>query len=34
MEKRVLMNWLLLGAVGAPTVGLAGPYLAFFVPPK
>ncbi|GAB4818552.1 hypothetical protein N2152v2_005598 [Parachlorella kessleri] len=34
MNKRVLMNWLLAGAIGAPTVGLAVPYALFFVPPK
>jgi len=33
-EKRQLMNLLLLGAVGAPAVGLAGPYALFFVPPS
>lgn len=27
-------NLLLLGAVGAPAVGLAGPYAVFFVPPR
>ena len=27
-------NLLLLGAVGAPAVGLAGPYALFFVPPR
>ncbi|EFN56831.1 hypothetical protein CHLNCDRAFT_57522 [Chlorella variabilis] len=34
MEKRVLMNWLLVGAIGAPAVGLAGPFAVFFVPPS
>nr|QFB70700.1 chloroplast cytochrome b6-f complex iron-sulfur subunit [Chlorella ohadii] len=34
MGKRQLMNLLLLGAVGAPAVGLAGPYALFFVPPS
>ena len=29
-----LQNLLLLGAIGAPTVGLAGPYAVFFVPPR
>lgn len=33
MNKRNLMNLLLLGAIGLPTVGLLGPYLYFFVPP-
>ncbi|KAL4441468.1 hypothetical protein ABPG77_001972 [Micractinium sp. CCAP 211/92] len=34
MNKRNIMNLLLLGAVGAPAVGLAGPYALFFVPPS
>jgi hypothetical protein len=29
-----LQNLLLLGAIGAPAVGLAGPYALFFVPPS
>jgi cytochrome b6-f complex iron-sulfur subunit len=33
MNKRNLMNLLLLGAIGLPTVGLLGPYAYFFVPP-
>jgi len=33
MEKRKLMNLLLLGALSLPTAGLAGPYLYFLVPP-
>jgi len=33
-DKRNIMNLLLLGAVGAPAVGLAGPYALFFVPPS
>jgi len=33
MEKRKLMNLLLLGAISLPTIGLAGPYLYFLVPP-
>ncbi|PSC75469.1 Rieske iron-sulfur subunit of the cytochrome b6f chloroplast precursor [Micractinium conductrix] len=33
-EKRTIMNLLLLGAVGAPAVGLAGPFALFFVPPS
>ncbi|GBG91442.1 hypothetical protein CBR_g52397 [Chara braunii] len=32
MGKRVLMNWLLAGAVSLPVAGMAGPYLYFFVP--
>lgn len=32
MNKRVLMNWLLVGAAGVPTVLMAGPYFSFFVP--
>lgn len=34
MEKRKLMNLLLLGAIALPTAGLAGPYLYFLVPPS
>lgn len=34
MNKRVTMNWLLAGAIGAPVAGLAGPYALFFVPPS
>lgn len=34
MNKRVTMNWLLAGAIAAPTAGLAGPFALFFVPPK
>ena len=32
MPRRQAMNSLLLGAVGVSTLGLAVPYLAFFVP--
>jgi len=32
MDKRNIMNLLLLGAVGLPTIGLAGPYAVFFAP--
>ena len=32
MEKRKLMNLLLLGAISLPTVGMVVPYGAFFVP--
>lgn len=28
------MNGLLLGATALPVAGLAGPFLAFFVPPR
>mmetsp|Transcript_7024 Transcript_7024/g.19317 ORF Transcript_7024/g.19317 Transcript_7024/m.19317 type:complete len:209 (-) Transcript_7024:54-680(-) len=31
-EKRGLMNLLLLGAIGAPAAGMAGPFALFFVP--
>ena len=34
MPRRQTMNALLLGAVGVSTLGLAVPYLAFFVPPS
>jgi hypothetical protein len=34
MEKRNLMNLLLLGAIGLPTAGLAGPFVLFFAPPR
>ncbi|KAJ0953679.1 putative plastoquinol--plastocyanin reductase [Helianthus annuus] len=33
MEKRKLMNLLLLGAIGLPTTGMLLPYTYFFVPP-
>eukprot|EP00850_Spirogloea_muscicola_P010449 SM000061S19276 [mRNA] locus=s61:507832:509109:+ [translate_table: standard] len=33
MGKRNTLNLLLLGAVGLPTIALAGPYAYFFVPP-
>ncbi|KAK9794315.1 hypothetical protein WJX73_005934 [Symbiochloris irregularis] len=33
-EKRVIMNWLLVGAAALPVTGLAVPYIAFFVPPS
>lgn len=33
LGKRKLMNLLLLGAISLPTVGLAGPFLYFLVPP-
>ena len=32
MPRRQAMNSLLVGAVGVSTLGLAVPYLAFFVP--
>ena len=32
MEKRKLLNLLLLGALSLPTVGMVVPYGAFFVP--
>jgi cytochrome b6-f complex iron-sulfur subunit len=32
MEKRKLMNLLLLGAISLPTVGMVVPYGSFFVP--
>ncbi|XP_034601378.1 cytochrome b6-f complex iron-sulfur subunit, chloroplastic isoform X1 [Setaria viridis] len=32
MEKRKLMNLLLLGAISLPTVGMVVPYGAFFIP--
>lgn len=34
IEKRNLMNLLLLGALGLPTLGALGPYVYFFVPPR
>lgn len=33
MDRRVAMNLILAGAVGVNVLGLAIPYLAFFVPP-
>ncbi|KAL4580247.1 hypothetical protein LXL04_016433 [Taraxacum kok-saghyz] len=33
MEKRKLMNLLLLGAIGLPSTGMLLPYTYFFVPP-
>jgi cytochrome b6-f complex iron-sulfur subunit len=33
MPRRQTMNAILVGAVGVSTLGLAIPYLAFFVPP-
>lgn len=33
-NKRNIMNLLLLGAVGAPAVALAGPFAYFFVPKR
>ena len=33
MEKRNLMNLLLLGAISLPSVGMIGPFLYFLVPP-
>lgn len=33
-NKRNIVNLMLVGATGLPTVGLAIPYLSFFVPPK
>jgi cytochrome b6-f complex iron-sulfur subunit len=32
MEKRKLMNLLLLGAISLPTVGMVVPYGSFFIP--
>jgi cytochrome b6-f complex iron-sulfur subunit len=32
MNKRNIMNLILLGGAGLPIAGLAGPYLLFFVP--
>ncbi|KAE9588528.1 hypothetical protein Lal_00003080 [Lupinus albus] len=32
MEKRKLMNLLLLGAISLPTAGMLVPYATFFVP--
>merc|ERR1712046_551583 len=32
MPRRTTMNAILLGAIGVSTLGLAVPYLAFFVP--
>jgi cytochrome b6-f complex iron-sulfur subunit len=32
MEKRKLLNLLLLGAISLPTVGMVVPYGSFFVP--
>eukprot|EP00166_Cyanidium_caldarium_P000589 ctg_1229.g463 len=34
MGKRVLMNWMLVGATAVPASIMAGMYLAFFMPPK
>lgn len=34
MERRKLMNTILLGSVGLNVAGLAVPYVAFFVPKK
>lgn len=33
MEKRQLMNLLLLGALSLPTAGMLIPYASFFAPP-
>lgn len=33
MEKRKLMNLLLLGAISLPTAGMLVPYATFFAPP-
>ncbi|KAJ7981676.1 Cytochrome b6-f complex iron-sulfur subunit [Quillaja saponaria] len=33
MEKRKLMNLLLLGALSLPSAGMLGPYATFFAPP-
>ena len=33
-EKRTVMNLLLLGAVGLPVAGLAGPFALYFVPKR
>ena len=32
MNKRNTLNLILLGGIGLPVAGLAGPYLLFFVP--
>jgi len=32
MEKRKLMNLLLLGAISLPTAGMLVPYGSFFIP--
>lgn len=32
MNKRNIMNLILLGGIGLPVAGLAGPYALFFVP--
>lgn len=34
MDRRQLMNSILLGSVGLSVLGLAVPYLSFFVPPS
>jgi hypothetical protein len=34
MNKRNVMNLLLLGGISLPVAGLAGPYLLFFVPKR
>lgn len=34
MNKRVVMNLLLAGAIGAPVALMAVPYIGFFVPPR
>jgi cytochrome b6-f complex iron-sulfur subunit len=34
MEKRNIMNLILAGGIGLPTLGLAGPFALFFVPQR
>lgn len=34
MNKRNIMNLILLGGISLPVAGLAGPYLLFFVPKR
>jgi cytochrome b6-f complex iron-sulfur subunit len=34
MNKRNIVNLMLLGAVGLPVASLAGPFALFFVPPS
>lgn len=33
MDRRILMNWILVGSAAVTVGGLAVPYIAFFVPP-
>lgn len=32
MNKRIIMNWILVGCASLPIAAMAGPYLLFFVP--